>query len=104
MYQYQDTLLFLYTFSHLLNQVPLRLYSTGLHFIPLHSIFRKVFGADASRDIKVMIQIPDEWNVCIQTLEGYSSLVSSVVFSRDGSRVAWGSDDQTVRVWDVETG
>jgi WD40 repeat protein len=38
---------------------------------------------------------------CQQTLEGHSHLVSSVVFSPDGSRLASGSHDGTVRVWDV---
>ena len=51
-----------------------------------------------------MTQVPDEWNACIQTLEGHSSGVNSMVFSPDESRVASGSLDNTVRVWDVQTG
>ena len=39
-----------------------------------------------------------------QTLEGHSDWVLSVAFSPDGSRLASGSDDRTVRVWNVATG
>ena len=47
------------------------------------------------------------WNVANQarqTLRGHSSEVSSVAFSPSGKQVASGSYDQTVRIWDVETG
>jgi WD40 repeat protein len=36
--------------------------------------------------------------------EGHGRLVSSVSFSHDGKRVASGSYDKTVRIWDVQTG
>ena len=34
-------------------------------------------------------------------LEGHMGPVNSVVFSQDGSRVVSGSDDKTVRIWNV---
>jgi tetratricopeptide (TPR) repeat protein len=38
------------------------------------------------------------------TLEGHSALVASVSFSPDGKRIASGSRDKTVKVWDAQTG
>jgi WD40 repeat protein len=59
--------------------------------------------ASGSDDEKVKV-----WDattgVCVQTLEGHSSSVTSVVFSPDGQRLASGSDDDKVKVWDATTG
>jgi WD40 repeat protein len=92
------------TFSYVLDKTPLQLYTAGLSFSPSRSVFRKLFSVHASKGVKVTTQIRDEWDACIQALEGHTDTISSVVFSPDGSRVASGSWDQTVRVWDVQTG
>ena len=39
-----------------------------------------------------------------QTLEGHSDEVRSVCFSGDGTQIASGSDDMTVKVWNTRTG
>ncbi len=40
----------------------------------------------------------------IRQLEGHSDMVRSVSFSRDSDRLVSGSNDKTVRLWDVATG
>src|ERR1700755_2534440 len=100
----RDTLRFMYSFSHILSRAPLQLYSAGLLFSPLDSIFRRSFKSQSYKELDVKTQLRDQWNQCLHTLEGHSSSVKSVVFSPDGSRVASGSSDNTVRVWDVQTG
>ena len=48
------------------------------------------------------------WNVktgnLLQTLNGHSSPVCSVVYSPDGQTLASGSDDNTIKLWNVKTG
>ena len=39
-----------------------------------------------------------------QPLTGHTGAVSSVAFSPDGTRLASGSADNTVRLWDAATG
>jgi NACHT domain- and WD repeat-containing protein len=41
---------------------------------------------------------------CLKTLEGHTSWVKAVSMTPDGRRAVSGSDDHTVRVWDLETG
>ena len=40
----------------------------------------------------------------VRTLVGHSDRVRSVAISADGKRVVSGSRDETVNIWDVETG
>ncbi|AFZ22944.1 WD40 repeat-containing protein [Cylindrospermum stagnale PCC 7417] len=47
---------------------------------------------------------PETRAIEVNTLEGHSSTVNSVVFSPDGKTVASGSYDNTIKLWDVTTG
>jgi len=41
---------------------------------------------------------------CIHVLHGHTERIWPVAFSRDGKRIASGSDDGTIRIWDAEMG
>jgi len=42
--------------------------------------------------------------VCVRKLEGHTDWVSSVAWSPCGSKIASGSADRKIRVWNAETG
>ena len=44
------------------------------------------------------------WSQYLQTFEGHSASVLSIAFSSDGSRIASGSFDTTIRIWDAKSG
>jgi WD40 repeat protein len=45
-----------------------------------------------------------EWTPQIQILEGHNERVWAIAFSPDGTRLASGSSDKTIRLWDIVTG
>lgn len=50
----------------------------------------------------VVVRHPNGDPIC--KLQGHSDEIYAAAFSRDGKLIATGSDDQTVRVWDANTG
>ena len=41
---------------------------------------------------------------CLKTLEGHLLQVLSVAYSPDGTRIISGSEDNTIKIWDANTG
>lgn len=99
-----DAKRFLLKNLHIIDTAPYQLYCSALVFSPRESIIRKVFDRERSRRIHILPQVENSWSAELQTLEGHSGAVQSVAFSPDGQKVASGSGDETIKLWNATTG
>ncbi|KAF2827736.1 WD40 repeat-like protein [Ophiobolus disseminans] len=98
-----DAWRFIMHHKKMIKRWPLQVYTSGILFSPQTSIIKDIFK-DQARGLDVKPALEHNWSACLQTLEGHGSYVSSVAFLPDGARLASGSDDKTVKVWDTQSG
>jgi WD40 repeat protein len=98
-----DAIRFVQAYFSVIAEAPLQIYYC-LAFTPRKSIIRRTFKNIIQKWISNLPKVEEHWDACILTLEGHSSTVSSVAFSHDSKKVASGSDDKTIRIWDAKTG
>ena len=88
----------------MIDNTPLQVYCSGLAFSPTDSIIRRIFNNQRPNWILALPQVEKSWSAGLQTLEGHSDPVLSVAFSPDGQRIVSGSYDDTIKLWDAQTG
>lgn len=86
-----------------LESSPLQVYASALFFCPSGSLIRDHFRHEGSNWIEVQPDLKNDWEPCLQTLEGHTENVVAVAFSHDSSLVASASDDSTVCIWDINS-
>ncbi|EOA91948.1 hypothetical protein ACJQWK_03400 [Exserohilum turcicum] len=87
-----------------IEQAPLQVYCSGLVFAPNSSIIKCQFEDKMPRWITRRPHVDSNWSALLQTLEGHSRGINVVAFSPNGEVLASGSDDATIKLWDVGTG
>ncbi|KAF7970202.1 hypothetical protein HWV62_24790 [Athelia sp. TMB] len=97
-----DAQRFAQCFVHTINEHPLLIYTSALTFTPKDTLIYKTFHHPQLP--RVVTGSETIWPPQLQVLQGHKGSVLSVAFSPDGSKIVSGSDDKTVRVWDVVTG
>ncbi|KAK2926936.1 WD40 repeat [Fusarium oxysporum f. sp. vasinfectum] len=91
-------------FKSAIEQFPLQTYASGLFFSPRTSLARQTCKQHTLETSWLNLPISEDWDLCVQTLEGHTSTVSNMAFSGNGQWLASTSHDHTIRIWDVATG
>ncbi|PYH92523.1 WD40 repeat-like protein [Aspergillus ellipticus CBS 707.79] len=87
-----------------IQEAPLQVYSSAILFTPTSSLVRAQFSHESPGWINSPPIVQECWGPSEQTLEGHLKGVECVAISHNGSMIASGSSDGTVRIWNLTTG
>ena len=95
---------FVSVFGPPISQSTPHIYLSALPFAPKMSLVAKHYLMLFPKTLCLKTGKADHWPRTISVFEGHTRQVTSVAFSHDSKRIVSGSYDQTIRVWDAETG
>ncbi|KAF7967749.1 hypothetical protein HWV62_33240 [Athelia sp. TMB] len=99
----QDGLAFSRRFGQAMTFSAPHIYISCIPFAPQESVVKKQYAPLMKKVLGIKSGMDNTWPVLQQAIE-HPSEVWTVAFSPDGLRIASGSQDGFVRVWDAETG
>ncbi|KIM66068.1 hypothetical protein SCLCIDRAFT_399095, partial [Scleroderma citrinum Foug A] len=100
----KDGIKFVQNFAGIIDKSTPHLYLSALPFSPSKSILARSLIKTFSGIAQVSVGQQEDWprNQCV--LQGHASAVWSVAFSPDGRHIVSGSRDNTIQLWDAQTG
>jgi WD40 repeat protein len=84
-----------------IEQSFLQTYVSTLLFNSVCSLIRSLFKKKESKRIMIKLDMRNQWNAYLQTLESHSELIRSVTFFHDSTRLTWRSIDKTIKIWNT---
>ena len=91
-------------FAGIIDKSTPHLYLSALPFSPSKSILARSLCERFAGIAQVAVGQQDDWPRNQQVLQGHTSFVPSVAYSPDGRHIVSGSDDETIQLWDAQTG
>src|SRR6266404_9093771 len=82
----------------------LQLHHHIVPFLPLECRLSQVYRSKLQSRINVKEGQEHTWSSCVRELEGHVAACCCIAFSPDGGKLVSGSNDRTVRLWNVQTG
>ncbi|KAJ3995205.1 WD40 repeat-like protein [Lentinula boryana] len=100
-----DILVFIQVFGKVIITSTPHLYLSGMPFIPksskLHTVFEKCCNPQQRAVFSRQI---NDWPDQQVILKGHTQGIDAVAFSPDGKRIVSGSRDESIRIWNADTG
>ncbi|KAF5233299.1 hypothetical protein FANTH_12615 [Fusarium anthophilum] len=100
----QDARRFFLSHKSSIEVAPLQAYASALVFSPECSLIRELFKHEEPDWMILKPKMDQDWDNCLQILEGHEDVVTTVAVSPDSQLIASGDLDQTVKIWDIATG
>ncbi|KIJ33644.1 hypothetical protein M422DRAFT_264414, partial [Sphaerobolus stellatus SS14] len=95
---------FLHYFATAITCSAPHIYISALPFTPKCSPLAQIYGSRFQGGISFLKGQLPSWPAELARLTGHRGGVICIALSHDGKRIVSGSDDNTIRIWDAETG
>ena len=100
----RDSNKFVQNFAGMIDVSTPHLYLSALPFAPCKSILVTSLAPQFPKIAQVAVGKCIDWPTNQLVVEGHTSSITSVSFSPDGRHIVSGSWDETIQVWDAQTG